>query len=154
MREGFLVNSESSKAAYHAQIDDDFEKEKYLTYPPPRKGKDRSIDQNSLFHLFCSMWIAHKLGKHYKQVEKFEMAGMKRTVKKLYYIAHPEAHWMLQVITDYTTGERRKDYTSSKDWLAGEMFQVLEFMQNVAAEQGLILESRGEFNRLQQKQRK
>ena len=99
------------------------------------------------------MWIAEKLGKSYKKVEKKELASMKRTVKKMFLIANPESRdWMLHEITDYTTGQTKLDYTSSSDWKTGEMFLVLTFMQLEAANQGLILESTGEFAKNQRAQ--
>lgn len=149
MAESFPVNSESSRKALHAYVDEIWDKCKYATWSV-RLGEDRSIDQNALFHVFCTEWIAYKLGKHVKTVQKFELNGMKRTVKKMFLIEHPESSpWMIEVITDYTTGLQKKDYTSSSSWKVGEMFQVLMFMQNAAANQGCVLESRGEFKKLQ-----
>ena len=152
MGESWVVNSSITLKAYLCSVEEDFYKHKYLTFKPPSIGPDRSIDQNSLFHLWCSEWVAHKLGKHYKTVDVSELSGMKRTVKKIFYIANPDAHWMVHVIKDYTTGNTRKDYTSSSDWKTGEMFQVLEFMQLEAAMQGVILESKGKFAQLQRSQ--
>ncbi len=155
MGESWTINSDNSLTAFVANVKLLYEKHKYITYSKPRIGIDRSIDQNSLFHLWCSMWIAEKLGKHYKKVEKRELASMKRTVKKMFLIAHPESRdWMTQEITDYTTGQTKLDYTSSSDWKTGEMFMVLTFMQLEAANQGLILESTGEFAKNQREQNK
>jgi hypothetical protein len=60
---------------------------------------------------------------------------------------------MTQIITDYSTGKQRLDYTSSADWKTGEMFMVLTFMQLEAANQGVILESKGEFAKNQREQK-
>jgi len=145
----WLVNSEHSKTAYKAQVDKWFEEHKYLTFPKPRIGKDRSLPQNALFHVFNTEWIAYKLGKPSNLVTKIELTGMKRTTKKLAY-HHLRQDFLIHEITDYSTGQTKLDYTSSKDWKKGEMFMVLELMQNLAAEDGLILESKGEFKRLQE----
>lgn len=146
MAESWKVDSLQTREAYKAQIDRWWDEHKYLTFPAPRFGMDRSIDQNSLFHVFCTEWIAFKLSRHPKSIEKFELAGMKRSVKKMFVLAYPDSKpWMIQEITDYTTGAKKKDYTSSKDWKRGEMYQVLTFMQDEAANQGCILESKGEF---------
>ena len=144
----FTVNSEQTKQFYFDFVNKQFEKHKYLTFPAPRIGKDRSLDQNSLFHAWLTEWIAYKLNKDKRMVTKPELAGIKRTMKKLAYI-HLRADFLIHEIKDYSTGETKKDYTSSKDWKRGEMCQVLELMQNIAAEDGLILESKGEFKRLQ-----
>jgi len=155
MSESWTINSDNSLIAFIANVKSLYEKHKYITYSKPRIGIDRSIDQNSLFHLWGSIWIAHKLEKHYKTITKAELAGIKRTVKKMFLVAHPESRdWMIQEITDYTTGQTKLDYTSSSDWKTGEMFMVLTFMQLEAANQGLILESTGEFAKNQREQNK
>lgn len=155
MGEAFTVNSEQSKAAFFKQVDIWWSECKYLTFPAPRKGIDRSLDQNALFHVWCTEWIAYKLGKHPKSVIKAELAGMKRTVKKIFLLAHPESkEWIIQEIEDYSTGKKKKDYTSSKDWKTGEMYMVLTFIQLCAAQDGLILESKGEFAKNQREANK
>ena len=149
MGESWTVNSKPTLEGYIVQVRNWFDEHKYLTFPKPRIGVDRSIDQNSLFHLWCSQWIGYKLGKDYRRVEKAELAGMKRTVKKLYLIYNPDsAVWMIHEITDYSTGKKKKDYTSSSDWKTGEMFLVLNWIQLAAANDGLILESKGEHAKL------
>lgn len=145
----WVVNSEHSKTAFIAQVDKWFAEHKHLTFPAPRIGKDRSLPQNALFHVFCTEWVAYKLNKPTNLVAKAELEGMKRTTKKLAYI-HLRQDFLIHTITDYDTGATKKEYTSSKGWKRGEMFMVLELMQNLAAEDGLILESKGEFKKLQE----
>ena len=153
MGESWTVNSEQSKAAYKAQVDRDFAEHKYLTYNPPRIGVDRSLDQSALFHVWLTEFIAFKLGKHPKTVEENELEGIKRTMKKLYVIAYPDSRaWMVHEITDYSTGKKKSDYTSSASWKVGEMFLVLKWIQLFAADLGLILESKGEFAKNQRKE--
>lgn len=149
----WIVNSDQTREAYKKQVDKWLEEHKYATFPKPRFGKDRSLDQNALFHVWLSQWIAYKLNKDKRMVTKSELAGIKRTMKKLAYI-HLRADFLIHEIKDYSTGETKKDYTSSKDWKRGEMYQVLELMQNIAAQDGLILESKGEFKRLQDESEK
>lgn len=152
MPEYFQTNSEPSFNAFMKLARELYDEHKFVTWSW-RIGADRSLPQNALFHVFCTEWIAFKLDRRPKSIEKFELAGMKRTVKKMYLIEHPESStWMVQEITDYTTGMKKKDYTSSADWKQPEMYSVLTFMQNEAANQGLILESTGEFARLQREQ--
>ncbi len=155
MGESWTINSDVSLKAFIANVQSLYSEHKYLTYGKPRIGIDRSINQNALFHVWCTEWIAHKLRIDKREVSKAELAGMKRTIKKMFLLAHPESKtWMVQVITDYTTGEQKKDYTSSADWKTGEMFMVLTFMQNEAANQGIILGSKGEFAKNQREQSK
>lgn len=152
MSESWQMNSESSFTAGVAHLRKLYDEHKWVTIKW-RIGKDRSLDQNALFHVWCTEWIAHKLGKHPKAVLKNELAGMKRTVKKIFLLAYPEAKdWMTHEITDYAENKTKKDYTSSADWKTGEMFTVLTFMQLEAANQGIILESKGEFAKNQREQ--
>lgn len=153
MGEIWIVNSKNTRDNYINYVDEMFEKYKYLTFTPPRIGADRSIDQNALFHVFCTEWIAYKLDKDPRDVQKNELAGMKRTVKKIFYSQNPSADWMVEIVTDYSTWRQKKDYTSSSSWKTGEMFAVLEFMQNAAAMDGIILESKGQFLKLQKEQK-
>ena len=153
MGESWTVNSEQTKNAYKAQVDRDFEEHKYLTYVPPRRGIDRSIDQNGLFHVWLTEWVAVLLNKHPKSVEENEVEGIKRTIKKLYLISnHGSRSWMVHEIEDYSTGKKKLDYTSSASWKTGEMYQVLTWMQLEGANQGIILESKGEFAKNQRKE--
>lgn len=149
MGEAWTINSETSKRAFLVDFEAKYQEHKYLTYDAPRIGADRSLGQNALFHVFCTEWIAFKLKKHVSAVSAAELQGMKRTAKKMFYVAHPAEKWIVHRITDYTTGETKLDYTSSKSWKHGEMYMALEFMQLIAADQGLILESRGVFLKLQ-----
>lgn len=146
--QAFVVNSEQRKQSYFDFVSKLLDEHKFLTFPRPRIGADRSLDQNSLFHVWLTEWIAYKLGKQKNLVSKRELAGIKRTVKKLAYL-HLRQSFLIHEIVDYSTGETKKDYTSSSDWKRGEMYQVLELVQNLSAEDGLVLESKGEFKKLQ-----
>lgn len=149
MSESWTVNSEHSRKAYHKHVDDIYEEHKYATFPAPRIGADRSLDQNALFHVWCTEYISFRLSIHKKEVSKGLLAGMKLIVKKRFTAAHPDSiGWMVFDIVNPFNQKSKKDYTSSKDWKRGEMFMVLTWLQNVAAEDGLILESRGEFDKL------
>ena len=48
--------------------------------------------------------------------------------------------------------QKKRDFTSSKDWKRGEMYHFLTWLQVTAAGDGLILESRGEYAELQRKE--
>ena len=56
---------------------------------------------------------------------------------------------MIHEVVNPRNGDTKKDYTSSARWLRGEMFLVLTWMQMIAAEDGLILEAKGQFSKLQ-----
>lgn len=150
MAESFTINSLTSRAAFNKYVDGLYKKYGHITFGAPRIGADRSMDQNALFHVWVTEYIAFKLKKDKRDVIEGEKEGMKRIIKKQFTATHPACyHWMVYLVINPLTGDSRKDYTSSKTWKKGEMFLVLCWFQMVAAEEGLILESKGQFNKLQ-----
>lgn len=143
-----IINSANSLKDFMNYVVAIYQDYKYITFLKPRIGEKRSLDQNSLFHVWLTIFIAAKLDKDRKEVTKAELAGIKRTIKKLAYL-HLRESFLIHEITDYSTGEIKKDYTSSSDWKRGEMYAVLNFFQMMAADQGVVLESAGEFKQLQ-----
>ena len=147
MGESFTVNSEHTKQAYKAYVDRVYDESKYATFSPPRIGPDRSINQNSLFHVWLTEFAAHLAKCHKSEVTKGMLAGIKFTAKELYY-RHSSYFWMIHTVSSPLTGRNKTDYTSSGSWHRGEMFDVLNWLQMFAAEQGCVLESRGEHAKL------
>lgn len=145
--EGFTVDSEHTLACFIANAKELFEKHKYFTYGKPRLGKDRSIDQNALFHVWLTEYAAELLKKHKSKVTKGEIQGMKRGAKGRYYLETHES-FMIHKVTDPKTGQSKNDYTSSKAWSVMEMFNVLNWLQMEAANDGLVLESKGQHAKL------
>ena len=149
MGERFTVNSEERWKNFIVWARKFFDEHHYVTWDKPRIGPDRSIDQNSLFHVWCTDYAAHLLKKSKKQVSKGELAGMKREIKKRFYLEfrHP---WMVHKVINPKTGEEKLDYTSSADWSHEQMYDVLSWLQVFAlSEDGLILESKGKFAKTQ-----
>ena len=144
--EAWTINSDHTLAAFISNVKDQYGEHKYLTYAAPRIGADRSIDQNALFHVWCTQYAAYKTNITTKDVSPGLLDGMKRIVKKQYTAAHPDSYpYMIYELINPFDGSSKKDYTSSKSWKRGEMFQILSWLQMVAAEDGLILESKGVF---------
>ncbi len=148
MGEFRIVNSKNTRDNYINYVDEMLEKHKYLTFTPPRIGADRSIDQNSLFHVWLSESAAYLSKCDEKEVTLGMIDGTKRTVKSLFYREY-RYEWMIHEVKCAITGNAKKDWTSSSKWSAGQMFMVLEFMQNLMAAYGIILESKGKFKKLQ-----
>lgn len=144
MADYFTVNSIQSCEAYKKQVERWFDEHGYLTFPEPRIGPDRSLDQNALFHVFLTDAAAYYLSKHKKDVTPTDVESMKITVKRHFYGATRQA-FMVETIADIWGTKTKETFTSSKRWKRGEMFMVLEWLQNKAAQDGLILESKGEF---------
>ena len=141
-----VINSTASLLVHINNAKALFAEHKYITYSPPRIGPDRSIDQNSLLHLWLTEYAGHLLEKPKKQVTKGEVAGMKRTVKARFTQSHPDCkEWMVIDIICPFTGRTKKDYASSRDYKRGEMFVFLTWLQMMGANDGVILESKGKF---------
>lgn len=153
MGESWIVNSEQKKRAYIDQVERWWSEHKYMTFSPPRLGEDRSIDQNSLFHVWCTEFAAFLTPCHTKEVTKGMVEGIKKTIKGLFYRENPY-EWMVHKVICPLTKREKTDYTSSASWMVGEMYLVLTWMQIFAAQQGCILESKGEFAKRQREQNK
>ena len=150
MSESWTINSAYSLAAFNKHVDLLYDQHKYITFSAPRIGADRSISQNALFHVWATEYVAWKLNITSKEVSKGLLAGMKLIIKKRYTAAHPDSvAWMVHDVVNPFNGKSKRDYTSSADWLHGEMFTVLCWLQMVAADDGLILESKGAFAKAQ-----
>jgi hypothetical protein len=147
MAEQFIVNSLASRMAINKWIDDLYAKHGYITFSEPRIGADRSLDQNALFHVWLTLYIAYSLKIDKREVSKGLIQGMKDMVKRNFTAKYPDCYpWMVfEVLCPITREVTRTDYTSSSDWKKGEMFQVLTWFQMTAAEDGCILESKGQF---------
>lgn len=147
----FVVNSLPSLIAFLAKVKALFEEFKFVTFEW-RMGQDRSLDQNALFHVWLTDYCAHLGSLNKKQVTKGMIDFLKRKCKRAYY-RETGAAWMLTRLVDPQTGEvGQVYYKSSKDYLVGEMFLFLTWLQNHAANDGCILESRGQYHKLQKEQ--
>jgi hypothetical protein len=144
----FIVNSLPCLAAFTKLCASLFDEHKFVTFTW-RIGEDRSLDQNSLLHVWLTEYAAHLGGIHKKAVTPGMIEFLKRKCKKAYY-NHSGQSFMLTKLVDPATGEEGQTiYASSADYKRGEMFLFLTWLQNHAAEDGCILESRGEFKKLQ-----
>lgn len=150
MSEAWLVNSDTSEIAFFAHVRALRAEHGYLTFPAARIGKDASLDQKALFNIWIREYAAHLLNKGPKQVTPGEHEGMKRVVKKGFNVSNPNT-FMVHDVVNPITKESRKDYTSTADWKVGEAYMVLEWLQLHAANDGLILESLGQYDKLKRK---
>lgn len=147
MGEAWTVNDDRKRIAYHAYVDEMYCLHKYLTFPAPRIGADRSLDQNALLHVWLTEFCCHLAQCHKSQVTEGMIEGLKRSMKGLFYATYAYS-WMVHDVVCALTGRTKKDFTSSKNWKRGEMFIFLDWFQNFAATKGCILESKGEFAKL------
>ena len=151
MSEQWTLDSDHTEAAFIAGVKALRAEHGCITYSAPRIGKDVSLDQKALFNIWIRAYAAHILDKTPKQVTKGEHEGMKRHVKKCFNSMHPN-RFMVHDVINPVTKQSKKDYTSTADWKVGEAFMVLEWLQLYAANDGLILESLGQYDKLKRKQ--
>lgn len=155
MSEGWTIDSKHTLQAFISNVTELWEEHKHITYGAPRIGPDRSIDQNALFHVWLTEYAAHLLNKTKKDVTKGEVEGMKRHVKREYcreFSSQFSCKFIVHLVINPKTGETKRDYTSSKDWKQPEMYHVLTWLQMKAANDGLILESKGKFAKLKREE--
>lgn len=142
----FIVCSARTAEEMKRKVDQLFSEMKYVVFSW-KSGDTSTTLQKALIHIWLLKWAAFALSKVEDDVTKAEVEGMKRSVKSRYY-HETGAAWMVEEIFDpLAPKKRRTEYTSIADWSPGECFMVMEWMQLKAAEQGLILEAEGEFER-------
>ena len=128
-----------------------YQEHKHVTFEW-RVGVDRSLSQNALFHIWLTQYAAHLLKIPRKDVNKGILQGIKEKTKERFYLEYPYDFMIHKVIDPWHPDKARLDYTSSAAWRSGEMYLVLSWLQNVAAQDGLILESKGEFAKNKRKE--
>lgn len=121
-----------------------FAEHKYVTFEW-RIGEDRSLTQNSLLHVWLTLYAAHLLRIPKKAVDSAILAGIKRKAKKMFYEETGEAWMVHRIIDPWHPDKQRMDFTSSSDWSRGECYMFMNWLQNKAGEDGLILEATGEY---------
>lgn len=151
MGEVWTVNSEHTKESYKQHVDTLFAEHKYLTFPKPRIGPDRSLDQNALLHVWLTEFAAHLTKCHKSEITPGMLEGIKRSMKGMYHQETQLGHMTHKVVCPLT-GREKTDFTSSRSWKRGEMFDFLNWLQAFAAQQGCILESKGEHAKLTREQ--
>ena len=151
MSERWTIANEFQLEAFIKNVRDLYSKHKKLTYDKPELGFNRSLSQNALFHMWIRDYAGHLLNKRSHLVSEGELEGLKRHAKLMYYRECCE-NWILHKIINPKTGESKIDVKSTSQFNKGEMFKFMEYIQKMAAIDGLILESRGEYEALQKEQ--
>ncbi len=111
----------------------------------------RTLSQNALLHVWLRSYASHLLRKKLDLVSEREVGYMKMTAKRRCY-ADTSWGWLIEHRKDLITKESSKGLTSSKKWSKGELFNFMEWLQAYAANDDLILESKGEYEALRNEQ--
>ncbi|HEX7762567.1 MAG TPA: hypothetical protein VF433_03015 [Cellvibrio sp.] len=147
----FIVCSVGSLMAFLKLAEELWDKEKYVEFGW-KIGPRSSMPQKALIHIWFRTWVAHLTRQRERDVTQKQINGMKHWVKKHYYL-QTGADFMIDHEPDpYDPRQLRKTFSSIADWSPAECADVMTWMQATAANNGLILESMGEFQRLKQQQ--
>ena len=122
-----------------------------------KRFSKRSLDQNALFHVWCEQYASH-LTKQDLNTLNYEHRNklideMKISAKRKYY-AQTGNKYVLEQKKDLFTGKEHTFAKSTRDYDKSEMNHYMEWLQNIAAEDGLILESKGEYESMKLEQNK
>lgn len=143
-----IVNSERTRDEMIDNVYRLFDQHKFVTFEWSTDAAC-GLPQMALFHIWLRQYAAHilRISKH--DVTEPIVEGMKKNVKKQYYV-ETSARFIVQQIVDPWAPDRIKlAYTSCAKWKRGEMYQVMNWLQMKAAEDGLVLESKGEYKDIQ-----
>lgn len=152
MGERFTVNSKFSLEQACHWLAENFDKKKYSTYSV-KHGEARSLDQNALFHVWALEYACYlaKINKDTidKVLRERFMEGMKDKLKREFYKESGRT-WLVVDKIDPETGEVRRGWRSSANYLHDEMFEFMTWIQSKAIDDGIILESKGEYKKMQE----
>lgn len=122
---------------------------KHLTYKIGKPESARSQSQNALFQVWAREYACHLLNQH--KVTEEQQEDMKYTLQRHCY-AEMGWDYLISRNADLFTGEEKPARAPTKRFGVGEMHQFLNWVQMKAANDGLILESKGEYKELQEAQ--
>lgn len=156
MSDTHIVNSHHTLREFVRMVIALWDEAKYLRIEI-KVGPIRKLSQNALYHIWSRQYAAHVLGIKPNKAGKYKVTkaqheAMKYTLQRHCYVA---TAWDFLVIShpDMLTGDIGKpERRSSADFLTGEMYQYMEWIQARAADEGLILESLGEYKTLKEQE--
>lgn len=144
-----IVNSRQTLVNFKNEIDLLYGDGAYLIFTW-KKGKEASMPQKALVHIWFRTFAAHMLRKREQDVTKYDLLAMKISAKKRFYNKTHES-FMIEEITDpFSPDQKRLEMTSIADWSQGDCYNFMTWLQLEALEHGLVLESKGEHQRLTQ----
>lgn len=140
MAEQWIVNSEQTLNSFEAWLKKEWLEHKWLRFTVAR-GKNRSLDQNSLFHHWC-----RQAGEFFKLKENNGLSPQEqmKLVFKEMFLGRED------ILVGKTNIDRQLRRTSSLP--VDEMFWFMTQVQEWSASKGLALESSGEYQELREKQ--
>lgn len=146
-KDQFIINSRQTLLNFKAELDQTYGDGAYLLITV-KKGKEATMPQKALVHIWFKQYAAYLYKKREKDVTKLDIDSMKRACKVRFYNETQEL-FMFEIIADpFHPDHKRKEMTSIATWSQGQCYQFMTWMQDLAMHGGLILESIGEHQRL------
>jgi hypothetical protein len=110
-------------------------------------GSDRrtSMPQKALVHIWLRTYAAFLLKKPTKEVIEEEVELMKKHAKHEFYEETGESFAVARIIDPWHPDKERMVLTSIAKWDPGQCYMFMNWLQNKAGQQGLLLESKGEY---------
>lgn len=149
--ERWTISNEHQLELFIKRTRELFAENKIITYGKPELGRGRSLSQNALFQVWSRELAAKVFDAKVNLVDEGQHEGMKRWLKMQFY-KETGSEWMIGTRVNPDTGERKKDFRSTKKYAKGNMFYFMEWIQSYAATKGVVLESKGEYLMLQEQQ--
>ena len=113
----------------------------------------KSLPQNALAHVWMTEACAYHYGKSPKSVTQSDLQGMTRWMKLKCYV-DVKQDWLVEYIRNPETRVMKLDATSMANWNMGQTHFFMEWVLQFWAEKGLVLEVKGQFQELAEKQNK
>jgi hypothetical protein len=113
--------------------------------------KRRSLDQNALFQKWARTFAAHVFKVKESEVTDTQHEAMKISLQRKCYA---QTGWKFLIVhyPDAFGGESKPQRAPTSKMEKGELHSFLDWVQMFAAEDGLTLESLGEYADLQERQ--
>lgn len=150
MKELTVYNTDTSKAQAKHMLND-FLLEHGKCSMKLTKGDRRRLSQNNLFQHWARKYAAFIKGCDPKSIDEQTHERTKTGLKLRCYL-NTGWRFMVNSFKDDSCSEPYLVPKSSAELEVGEMFSFMEWLQVYAAEQGLILESQGEYLKRQEAQ--
>ena len=119
-----------------------------IVLKPQKYVTPRSMDQNALYWVWVTEYACHLLNK--TKITEEEKQAMSYTLKRHCY---KETNWPFLLVdrADLFTNEKKPQAASTSDFSKHQMFDFMCWVQARAADDGLILESQGDYLTMREK---
>lgn len=148
-----IINSQQSFDRAVGDLYAMYDEHKFLSVEiTPGSERTSKQSQKALAHIWFREYAAYLLKAPAKTLDKEIVEAFKEKAKKCFYADTGEKWIVVEVPDLWGPNEAKLVAKSMSEWSPGEAFQFLSWLQAKAADDGLILESKGEYAQRQQAQ--